>query len=148
MSRELLQQVLDDAIDECYADTVDGRLLVEKIRAEIATDTHRFQRNNDEFYIRGELAAALKCWHRLSGEEASELVDFVAALRNELAKPERKPMTLDEIKELFIKEYPRESAEIEIGELEGIFARSTYRKFVNDLRAVEAFHGIIARESE
>lgn len=34
-----------------------------------------------EFDIRGELAAALKCWHRLTGEEAAELVAFVAALK-------------------------------------------------------------------
>ena len=34
-----------------------------------------------EWDIRGELAAALKCWHRLTGEEAAELVAFVAALK-------------------------------------------------------------------
>jgi hypothetical protein len=37
--------------------------------------------NADEWDIRGELAAALKCWHRLTGEEAAELVAFVAALK-------------------------------------------------------------------
>ena len=37
--------------------------------------------DNDEWDIRGELAAALKCWHRLTGEEAAELVAFVAALK-------------------------------------------------------------------
>ena len=34
-----------------------------------------------EFDIRGELAAALTCWHRLTCKEATELVAFVAALR-------------------------------------------------------------------
>ena len=37
--------------------------------------------DHDEWDIRGELAAALKCWHRLTGEEAAELVAFVAALK-------------------------------------------------------------------
>jgi hypothetical protein len=37
--------------------------------------------DTDEWGIRGELAAALKCWHRLTGEEAAELVEFVAALK-------------------------------------------------------------------
>lgn len=37
--------------------------------------------DNHEWDIRGELAAALKCWHRLTGEEAAELVAFVAALK-------------------------------------------------------------------
>ena len=32
----------------------------------------------------GELAAALKCWHRLTGEEAAELVAFGAALKEEV----------------------------------------------------------------
>ena len=36
-----------------------------------------------EWGIRGELAAALKCWHRLTGEEAAELVAFVTALKEE-----------------------------------------------------------------
>ena len=36
-----------------------------------------------EWDIRGELAGALKCWHRLTGEEAAELVAFVAALKTE-----------------------------------------------------------------
>lgn len=34
-----------------------------------------------EFDIRGELAAALKCWRRLTAEEAQELVNFVSELR-------------------------------------------------------------------
>lgn len=34
-----------------------------------------------EWDIRGELAAALKLWPRLTGEESAELVAFVAALK-------------------------------------------------------------------
>ena len=37
-----------------------------------------------EWDIRGELAAALKCWHRLTGEEAAELVASGAALKEEV----------------------------------------------------------------
>jgi len=37
-----------------------------------------------EWDIRGTLASALKCWHRLTGEEAAELVAFVAALKEPL----------------------------------------------------------------
>lgn len=40
--------------------------------------------DHDEWDIRGELAAALKCWHRLTGEEAAELVAFGAALKEEV----------------------------------------------------------------
>ena len=40
-----------------------------------------------EFDIRGELAAALTCWHRLTCKEATELVAFVAALRAQPASP-------------------------------------------------------------
>lgn len=37
-----------------------------------------------EWDIRGTLASALKCWHRLTGEEAAELVAFGAALKEEV----------------------------------------------------------------
>ena len=32
---------------------------------------------NEEFDIRGELAAALTCWHRLTEKEAAEIVALV-----------------------------------------------------------------------
>jgi hypothetical protein len=45
----------------------------------------------DEYELRGLLASKLKCWHRLTGEEADDLVRFAAtqppaAERNKLAK--------------------------------------------------------------
>ena len=43
-----------------------------------------------EWDIRGTLASALKCWHRLTGEEAAELVAFVAALQS--AQPTQEPL--------------------------------------------------------
>jgi hypothetical protein len=41
---------------------------------------------DDEFATRGELAARLKCWHRLTGEESDELVDLLRA------QPVREPI--------------------------------------------------------
>jgi hypothetical protein len=41
---------------------------------------------DDEFATRGELAARLKCWHRLTREESDELVDLLRA------QPVREPL--------------------------------------------------------
>lgn len=41
---------------------------------------------NDEWDLRGELAAALTCWHRLSGPETAELVQYATELHLQLSK--------------------------------------------------------------
>jgi hypothetical protein len=40
----------------------------------------------DDWDIRGELAAALTCWHRLSGTEAAQLVQYATELHLQLSK--------------------------------------------------------------
>lgn len=45
----------------------------------VTTSNDRSQAEQIEFQIRGRLAAALKCWGRLTGEESDELVALFAA---------------------------------------------------------------------
>ena len=56
-----------------------------------------------EWDIRGTLASALKCWHRLTGEEAAELVAFVAALQS--AQPKQEPLTDEAIYSIVLSEF-------------------------------------------
>ena len=42
-----------------------------------------------EWDVRGLLAESLKCWHRLTGEEAAELVAFVQAAQAAQPAPRR-----------------------------------------------------------
>ena len=47
--------------------------------------------SKQEWDIRGDLASSLKCWHRLTGAEAAELVEFTRD-RLEGAQPVREPL--------------------------------------------------------
>jgi hypothetical protein len=82
---------------------------------------------DDEFATRGELAARLKCWHRLTGEESDELVDLLRA------QPVREPLTDEQIAELI--EYLPDNSDEQI--------QDDPAKFIRDLiRAMELAHGI------
>lgn len=51
------------------------------VMAVLAVAVGKVKLTGNDFEIRGELASELKCWHRLTGEEAVELVAFVSALK-------------------------------------------------------------------
>jgi hypothetical protein len=53
----------------------------------------------DDFEVRGKLAAGLQCWHRLTGAEAQNLIDFFANhLRTQqAAQPVREPQFMEEV---------------------------------------------------
>lgn len=56
--------------------------------------------SKQEWDIRGDLASSLKCWHRLTGEEAAELVEFALALLEQaqpVALPLAPPNKLNEL---------------------------------------------------
>jgi len=55
--------------------------------------------SKQEWDIRGDLASSLKCWHRLTGAEAAELVEFTRD-RLEGAQPVREPSTKSEAAEM------------------------------------------------
>lgn len=52
----------------------------EAVRVAVAAAPSASPEPNDDFDTRGVLAKSLKCWHRLTGIEAQELVDFVRAV--------------------------------------------------------------------
>lgn len=52
--------------------------------------------SKQEWDIRGDLASSLKCWHRLTGAEAAELVEFTRD-RLEGAQQVQEPLSLEQI---------------------------------------------------
>lgn len=48
-----------------------------KVMADLEHDEHAPNCSPEEFLMRGILASELKCWHRLTGDEAQNLLDFV-----------------------------------------------------------------------
>jgi hypothetical protein len=52
--------------------------------------------SQEEFLLRGILASELKCWHRLTADEAQNLVDFVENMGEKLAQPEQQEPTKQE----------------------------------------------------
>ena len=52
--------------------------------------------SKQEWDIRGDLASSLKCWHRLTGAEAAELVEFTRD-RLEVAQQVQEPLSLEQI---------------------------------------------------
>lgn len=51
-----------------------------KVMAELEHDEHGPECSPEEFLLRGILASELKCWHRLTGDEAQNLVDFLQTM--------------------------------------------------------------------
>lgn len=51
-----------------------------KVMAELEHDEHGPECSHEEFLLRGILASELKCWHRLTGDEAQNLVDFLQTM--------------------------------------------------------------------
>jgi hypothetical protein len=56
--------------------------------------------SKQEWDIRGDLASSLKCWHRLTGAEAAELVEFTRD-RLEGAQPVREHLSPDVVRALW-----------------------------------------------
>ena len=52
--------------------------------------------SKQEWDIRGDLASSLKCWHRLTGAEAAELVEFTRD-RLEGVQQVQEPLSLEQI---------------------------------------------------
>lgn len=53
----------------------------------------------DDFMLRDVLASELKCWHRLTDEEAQNLIDFI----KHTSPPQRKPLTDEQRREVYKK---------------------------------------------
>jgi hypothetical protein len=80
---------------------------------------------DDEFKTRGELAARLKCWHRLTREESDELVDL---MRAQPGRERLVPLTDDQIQGIYRRTYKK-----------GHHGRDFENLFA---RGIEAAHGI------
>lgn len=89
MSRELLKlafEAIERGVKDGYwnKDTVDVSTRIQKYLAEQAAQPQQ------EFPLRGILASELKCWHRLTEDEAQNLLAFV---QNMPSKPaQQKPL--------------------------------------------------------
>ena len=57
---------------------------------ELEQDEHAPNCGSEEFMLRGILASEIKCWHRLTGDEAQNLLDFVRNMPNKPAQQESK----------------------------------------------------------
>ena len=131
---------------------------------ELEQDEHAPDCSHDEFLLRGILASELKCWHRLTEDEAQNLVAFVRNMPFKAAPQEpvavhqfRTPGCSDwydgvpyqhepgqhEVRTLYTRPQAREPLPDE--EIERIFTensgygRSNFRSFA---RAIEAAHQI------
>ena len=81
--------------------------------------------SKQEWDIRGDLASSLKCWHRLTGAEAAELVEFTRD-RLEGVQQVQEPVSLGEFIEWMWKELPPGT---EIGNPDW-WAERIYKKFI------------------
>ena len=61
----------------------------------------------NEFLLRGILASELKCWHRLTADEAQNIIHFVQKMGAKLAQPEPVALQDDEISDAAFYAYCR-----------------------------------------
>ena len=61
----------------------------------------------NEFLLRGILASELKCWHRLTADEAQNIIHFVQKMGAKLAQPEPVALQDDEIYDAAFSAYCR-----------------------------------------
>jgi hypothetical protein len=70
-------------------------------------DEHAPDCSHDEFMLRGILASELKCWHRLTKEEAQNLVAFVQSMPSKPAPEPEQPAQQEPVGEITAEDMGR-----------------------------------------
>ena len=130
IARAALLTALQEALPETWIDDGGNEFLIERPAQ---------PSQPDEFATRGELAARLKCWHRLTREESDELVDLLRA------QPVAQPLKDDQIVAFGHRIASTYAHRSEPTKHSYGFLRHTLIDFA---RAIEKSHGIGARLEE
>lgn len=93
--------------------------------------------SKQEWDIRGDLASSLKCWHRLTGAEAAELVEFTRD-RLEGVQQVQEPLSLEQI-DAYDSGYARGMEQSKAFREETRAYKDAYFKLVEQIANLKAF---------